>query len=344
MKKLMLLVSVIISAMVFGQDSKRDSLLRAVDDNIKNVFAAAEQFLNTNASPAERIKAIEPYTMLYDEKQKERFKGVVLNKEETSEVRAMALNKIHDKVHGDEALTNQAIEWLGNFKAPAVVRLESLGLARELSFSSMGVMTVYQKLLEDPDPEFRILGFTQLVYHGDARAQQLLIKGLEDPSAELLPASKAIHILSLAPKKEYYPAVFKVLQQTKDEDARLAAIRALGFYSEARQRLIEISRDPNEKEAFREAALGALYGGDKENIIAYVTPILTDKSATPRLQIIAMQMTIDVRQSMAYRAKAKKPDAYDILIKDISEGKGVLNSPEVLAMANKYVQSVRPKY
>jgi hypothetical protein len=212
----------------------------------------------------------------------------------------MALNKIYDRVHGDEQLTNQV--------------------------------------------SFRIFGFTQLIIHGDPRAQQLLIRGLENPDAALLPAHTAIHILSMAVKNEHYPAVYKVLLETKDEDARLAAIRALGHYREARQKLIEISRNPEEKEQFREAALGALYGGDKTNIVSYVTPILTDKSASARLQAIGIQMTIDVRQSMAYRAKAKKADEYDILIKNIAEGQGVIRSEELVRVANKYIQSVRPIY
>ena len=60
----------------------------------------------------------------------------------------------------------------------------------------------------------------------------------------------------MALKKEYYPTLYKVLQQTTDEATRLEAIRALGFYQEARGNLISISRNSNEKEEFREAALG----------------------------------------------------------------------------------------
>jgi hypothetical protein len=208
----------------------------------------------------------------------------------------------------------------------------------------MNVPEVYQKMLDDPDIDFRLFAFTKLIIHGDARAQQKLISGLENPATALLPAPTAIGVLSMSLKKEYYPAVYKVLQQTKDEPTRLEAIRALGHYAEARERIIAISRDGREKEAFREAALGALYGGDRDNIVQYAQPILVDKSATARLQAIAIQMTIDVRQAMTFRINAKQADAYDLLIKNIAEGKSDIKAPDVIRVAGKYLQSVRPKY
>jgi HEAT repeat protein len=209
------------------------------------------------------------------------------------------------------------------------------------SFSSMDVPDVYQKMLEDPEPEFRLFAFTKLIVHGDARAQQKLIEGLENPDSALLPAPDAIGVLSMALKKEYYPVLNKVLQQTPDDATKLEAIRALGFYQEARGNLISISRNANEKEEFREAALGALYAGNKENITEYVFPILTDKSATLRLQIIGIQMAIDVRQSVSYRIKAKKADKFDLLIKKLSKDK---SKPDLQEIAIKYIGYVRPKY
>jgi len=344
MKRIILIILIIWSATACGQTSKKDSMIQEVDDYVKTVNIAANKFLNKRLATAERIKAIEPYAIIYDEKQKEQFKNVVIDKAELPEIRAMALNKIYPQVQDDQRLEALTIEWLSNPAAPVVLRKEALQLAGNQSFSTMDIPDVFQKMLEDPDLQFRLFAFTKLIIHGDARAQQKLIDGLENPQSALLPAPTAIGVLSMSLKKEYYPAVYKVLQQTKDEATRLEAIRALGFYKEAREKLIAISLDTNEKEQFREAALGALYGGDRDNIVKYVTPILSDKSATPRLQGIAIQMTIDVRQAMTYRVKAKKADEYDVLIKNIAEGKGVSMAPELLIIANKYMQSVRPKY
>jgi HEAT repeat protein len=342
MKQLILVVLGMYLATAYGQNAYKDSLVHEVDEYVKTVNKAAEQFLNKKLSPAERIKAIEPYSIIYDEEQAAQFKSIVLDDKELPKVRAMALNKIYAYVPDDERVQSLVIEWLGNPGAPTVLRYEALQLDENLNFASMEVLDVYQKMLKDPEPEFRLFAFTRLITHGDARAQQLLIKGLEDPKTALLPAPVAIEVLSMALKKEYYPTIYKVLQETKDESTRLAAIRALGFYKEARASIITISLSSHEKEQFREAALGALYAGDRDNIVNYVLPVLYDKSAWPRLQAIGIQMTIDVRQNMKYRVNAKKADAYDLLIKSIAEAKN--RAPEVQSLAAKYIEFVRPNY
>src|SRR5262249_5899422 len=100
--------------------------------------------------------------------------------------------------------------------------------------------------------------------------------------------------------------------------------------------LVNISRDANEKEQFRKAALEALFVGDKDNIVQYASPILSDKSATPQLQIMAVQMTIDARQSMAHREKST--EEYDLLIKNITEDKN--RDHELQKIALEYLQSM----
>jgi hypothetical protein len=119
-----------------------------------------------------------------------------------------------------------------------------------------------------------------------------------------------------------------------------------GHIGKPRQKLISISRDPNEKEDFRVSALLSLYAGDKDNIVTYVTPILQDRSASPKLQTEGIQMTINTRKTMAYRRskKAQKADDYDRMIKDIAEGKGVSTHPDVRDTANKYLLLVRPNF
>src|SRR6476660_8004906 len=144
MKKFLLFILTINSLTSSAQNSKRDSLIREVDAYVNTVNEAANQFLNKRLSPEERIKAIEPHAIIYDEGQKEQFKGVVLNNEERPEVRAMALSKIHDKVSTDQQLMNLEIEWLGNPQTQKILRQEALRVAADLSFSSIGVLDVYQ--------------------------------------------------------------------------------------------------------------------------------------------------------------------------------------------------------
>lgn len=329
------------------QQAKRDSLLRAVDQYAQSARSAADSFLNRQFPADVRLKAIVPYQAVYGDDYVQNFKNTALSPEESPEIRAMALNKIYQYVEADENLFNQVLQWFQNPETPAVLRDETLNLMGNLSFSSMaGVVEPYKNMMNDPDVKFRTFAFSKLLLYGDGNAQQLLIRGLEDPQSQLFEPALAIELLALSPKKEFYPVVYKLLLETKDEAARLNALQVLGPYREAREKIVAISRDPAENETFRKSALMALYSGDRENIVTYVSPLLQDKSAPPALQALGIQMGIDVRRSMAYRRskKARKADAFDNLVREIAEGRGASRSRELREVANKYLLLVRPAF
>lgn len=296
-------------------------------------------FLNQRLSPERRLKAIEPHAALYDEKQIAMFQRVVADEQEPPEIRAAALARVTEYVPGDERISRLIINWLGNPRETPVLRRAALRADSALAFEHMQMPEVYKKMLEDPDPEMRVYAFSRLVPHGDARAQQMLIEGLKNPEAAPLPAPLAIAILSTAPKSEALPTLFEVAQNTRDEAARIEAIRLLGGYAPARKTLVDISRNAGEKDETRAAALSALYAGDRDNIVQYATPILTAE-ASPELRSLAIQMTTSVRQDMKYRFNAKSADAYDRLIEKLSRD----DAPQVRKAAQTYIETVRPKY
>lgn len=342
MRKLILLITIVSAFIVSAQPQQEvESLAREVAAYRSTVARAAAEFLDRKLSVGERLKAIEPYALIYDVQQIEQFRGTVLDNEEAPEIRAAALDRIVAHVANDQRVTALRREWLANPNTPPVLRREALKVEANLSFTDPTIPEVYYKLLDDPDIEFRIFAFTRLVAHDDSRAQQRLIQGLQNPASAPLPAPIAIDILSMGVKKEYYPAVFKLLQTTTDDATRLEAIRALGPYQEAREQLIAISRDPKEREPFREAALGALFAGDHDNIVSYVQPLLTAVGTPGRLQAIGINMAKGVRQAMSYRLKAKKADDFDRLVQRLAEA-----SPDrdVRTVADRYLRSVRPRF
>ena len=338
---ILLLIALSASALEAQQMSNRQALAQQVTQYVRTVNEAAERFLNRRLPAAERLKAIEPHLIIYDDRQIEQFKNVAEKVDEPAEIRAAALDRVVSSIPSDERLRQLVLEWFVSTATPRPLRQAALRAEASVSFTEGSVPEAYQRLLDDPDLDIRIFAFTKLIIHGDPRAQQKLIQGLENPESASLPAPTAIGILSMAMKNEFAPAVYKVLQQTKDDATRLEAIRVLGGYPEATKTLIAISRDANEKEPFREAALGALYAGDRENIVQYVMPILSSGNAPARLQSLGIQMTIDVRQSMRYRVRARRADSYDRLVARLARES---EDPAVRTAAGKYIESVRPKY
>src|SRR5215217_5551620 len=126
MKLIIFILLILTSAIAFGQNSAKASLIREVDEYVKTVNNAADKFLNNKLSTAERINAVEPYDIIYDKGQIAQFRNIVLNENELPEIRATALDKIYKVLPDDERLSTLAIEWLGNTQAPKVLREEAL--------------------------------------------------------------------------------------------------------------------------------------------------------------------------------------------------------------------------
>ena len=331
------------SAVVFPQQTKRDSILRNVEEYKGRVFKDAAAFINTSNTTEQRIKAIQKHAIIYDDQQKAMFKRIVLSENEKPEIRALALNKIYAEADKDNEFLNQIMRWFSNPGTPKALRDETLSLIGNLSFSSMpGILEPYHKMVEDPDVAFREFAFSKLVLNGDARAQQLLIRGLEGQNTKPLDNLTAIRILSSAPKKDFYPAVYKILLETQNEDERLLAIQTLGGYPAAKEKLAAVFMSREEKSKFRENALISFYNYNKRETVTYLTEILGDPSASADLKIIAIQLAINERKAISYRKKAKKADKLDTLIRDIANGRN--DDKELTAIAKKYLLLVRPVF
>lgn len=340
MKTILLLLVALSPAFVAAQTDK-ETVAREVEQYAATVHKAADTFLNRKLPDAERIKAIQPYDVIYDAKQSEQFKDTVLDEQQSPEIRAAALRRVVAQISSDRRLISAITQWLGEPRSPRPLREAALAVEQNQSFMNMNSPDVYQKMLDDPEPVMRVFAFTRLVANGDARAQQRLIRGIESPDSAPLPVIHSISILTMAPKPEFYPAVYKLLGQTKDPGIRLEAIRVLGPYPEARQTLIGIANGADERPEFREAALGALYSGDRENIASYVAPILREPSAPPRLKAIGIRMTTDVRQANAFRAKAVRADDYDRLVRKVAQE---TSDEELRAVAGTYISTVKPRF
>lgn len=329
------------------QAAKRDSITNAVNEYVRDVNKAADVFLNPQLAPEARLAAIAPYPFIYEAEQAERFKRAVMDGNETPGIRATALNKIYRFVETDEKLLDQVMRWLADPETPEPLRTETLNLIGNLSFSSLdGILEIYPSMLEDPELDYRAFAASKLLIHGDARAQQRLIQGLENPRTALFEPAFAIELLALSPKKSFYPAAYKILLESKDEAARLAALQTLGPYRPARETIIGISQSPNEEEVFRTSALLALYSGDRDNILEYARPLLEDRAAPTALHALCIQISIDVRKAMSYRRSkaAQRADEHDRLMLSFSEGKGLGQSEVLRDLATRYLLLVKPNF
>ena len=363
MKYTIIILSVLLASFpLMGQQNDREEERAQVEKHRQETARAAEFFLDKGNSVDERIKVITPYAYVYETKQTEGFKAIVRSREEDPRLRAVALSRIYAPAAQDPKFQADMRRLLVDANTPQPLRDEVLLLIGSLSQSVLpGILEEYYALVDDKDERYREFGVSKLLMYGDARTQQRLIEELGSERTTLFSPAKTIELLSWAPKKDFYPVVYEVFQKTDDRATRLMAIQVLGPYEPARGALIEVSRNSREDEALREAALLALYVGDRNNTVTYAQPILMDRSASDRLKGIALQMALDVRQSMAVRrggtlsdvgtrrkqnkASGVRPaDDFDRLVRDIAEGKGIERSDELAEIAQRYLLLVRPPF
>ena len=331
----------------FGQIDKRDSLNSAIKAYRTDAARATEIFLNSNLPEKTRLDALRPYPHIYDDRKIEAFKSIILSEKQPLAIRAMAVEKITPQIEEDESLYNLLLKWFQSPNTPETLRNAAFEFFKIPSIHPLpGLKNLFTELIRDENMDIRSFAFMNLAVLDDARAQQILIDGLERPQNALLDQITSMEILNLFSKKEFYPTFLKIAKEEKNPNARLLAIQSIGPYAEATPLLQKIALDANEKENVRISALQALTNGTQKNNSQIIKQILEDEKSPEGLQIIGIQLAINQRNSMSYRRSkaAQNADELDRLILSIKQDEKKQTSKQLAAIAEKYLLMVKPNF
>jgi uncharacterized protein (UPF0147 family) len=133
-----------------------------------------------------------------------------------------------------------------------------------------------RKLREDPDPEMRTRVMGILAREQDAGTQELLVKGLENPTEALIPPEKALQLLGNDIHAGLYGIARRIADDPPNALARREALRILASTSESAGYFEGILRDKAEPTPIRQLAAGSL-----------------NQLAPQRLQAAARDMALD---------------------------------------------------
>ena len=283
----------------------------------QNVKEAFDVFLNPQITEVNRTQAVEKYAVALDAEQISALKNLARNTQAADQIRAIALMKVKYQVQQDSKLLSDVLKWVQNPNTPTELRNSSLSILGHVSFSAFGMQAVsdqiietYRDLTDDPNINFRRHAFNFLSQHGDDFAQQLLIKAIQSPQEGLLSQSESIAYLSYDIKGDHYPIVFRVFQETNNENTLMEAIRVLGNYGPARSRIVEILRDNKQKEAVRIAAIKTLNAFDQENFADHFMPLFRDRNTPDELFVYAINAEKYRRDNNAVRATKYRNGKY----------------------------------
>ncbi|MEL6659733.1 MAG: hypothetical protein AAFY48_06420 [Bacteroidota bacterium] len=335
-----------IANLSFAQQTQED-YQREIQEYQQQRQEAVRVFLNPNRSVAERVRALEPYALITDEKLIQQFKEIVYNEQERERIRVAALRRLDLQVERDSRLFAYVGTILRNPETPKVLRREALDRFSRVSFSTFGmfggkdeIISTFRELTKDPEQEYRLQGFSYLVQNNDDVAQQMLARGLENPEEALLPVKESISILSLAGSADYFPVIYKYLNKNQGDAVREEAIRALGRYSEARKDIIDIlETERGESESLRLVAMGVLNASYPREFAEIVTPTLRNKETPASLFTYAVQAELYRRDNNNERSRKFQdnryvPDEFDRLVLEYQNSESV----QVSNLAQRYAK------
>ncbi|AUB42579.1 hypothetical protein COO91_08721 [Nostoc flagelliforme CCNUN1] len=176
--------------------------------------------------------------------------------------RAEALGQIVSK--SERSTAHQLpLEILSNPQETVQVRLAALRLLELLAISSPTFPEWRPAYLESlriaiETSELRLSAFSALISQGDRRAQELLIRGLEDSEQALVSPADALNLLSEDPHADVRDLARQIVDQPPDERTLEAAIRHLAGDPSSVDRLRALVSDRQKTITARKLAAAAL--------------------------------------------------------------------------------------
>ena len=110
----------------------------------------------------------------------------------------------------------------------------------------------------DADADLRAEALDVLALGKDSYAQQLLVDGLRDPAEALVPPVQAVRMLGYDVHAEHYPLLREIVETSRQQPLRRAALRLLAADSGSRALMRSIASDKTEDKAARATAAVAL--------------------------------------------------------------------------------------
>jgi hypothetical protein len=220
---------------------------------------------------------------------------VLADPEAPSEQFTAALQAMSLEVNDHPELMDTLLEYLGEAAQPSDRRRAVLNLLQEISFRMVGFpakrpeyLAVLRSIIEDPDSQLRRVAIGILAREKDDYVQRRLVDGLEGKSKALVPAAKAIQFLAYDVHSEYFPIAKQIVENPPNRGAKVEALRLLAADPSAKDLLVRILGDRNEKPEVKMAAAIALQSLDPEEFERQARRIVLDDDEDDQLRALAL--------------------------------------------------------
>ena len=138
------------------------------------------------------------------------------------------------------------------------------------------VLEGLRKLIRDTDKRIALEAIDLLAYQKDEWLQRELKEGLENPEKAIVSDESAVFYLSLDPHN-FLDLFKKVVEESKDEKAKIMAIHALSSDTSSADFLLSLFENKNQSSEVREASAHALDAQNPDLLFAKSVEAFKDK-------------------------------------------------------------------
>ena len=140
----------------------------------------------------------------------------------------------------------------------------------------------------DPDPQLAEGALEVLALGHDEYAQRLLVQGLEDPSKAVVSRLRALQFLGYDLHAGHYPMLRRIVEEARDPEERIAALRLLAADSDAAAMLKRIVADRSEDVQARTASAIALNAQNPDAFASTARDIVLDPEEDDDLRAVCL--------------------------------------------------------
>jgi hypothetical protein len=212
-----------------------------------------------------------------------------------TKVRLAAMAQMAPAVCDNDKQFQSLLKVLQNTSEPISVRLAALQAIQAASFAVVqfescrgDYLAALRSVAADPDPELRQRVLGLLAREKDGFAQELLVKGLQEPEKALVPPEKALQLLSYDIHSDAYPVARTIVRNPPNEAAKEEALRLLAADSDSKPLFEEILRNKEETKEARQIAASALQSIAPDEFQTYAKQILLDSKDYDDIQATSL--------------------------------------------------------
>ncbi|MFO0757687.1 MAG: hypothetical protein U0359_14415 [Byssovorax sp.] len=251
---------------------------------------------------------------------------------------AVAVADLKGAAVDDDAVFSALLVQIADQSKPPALRSEIISTIQAQSFASPKFGAVRPRWLAalrglagDPDEGVRYQALSLLANENDGFVQDLLLKGLRDPSKAALPPESALLLLGSDVHAEVFPIARKLAESAPNDAVRAAALQVLSADAESEALFSKILKDKQEAPEIRRLAITAL---------SKISPLALRKSASElamasdeHADVVATSLT-----ALAIHETAVPADLEERARKLAAEG-----TPEVKAAASQLLRKIAPE-